>query len=218
MFRILIVEDDRGTSEQLYSRLSQKIPEAHVEAATTVRRALELIEEAKREKDYYHAFVLDIKLPRDKGEFPTFDEMLCKTIKAAMPRAIVAHISAFLEDKEVQDHMEHVHYEQIDRSFRLSKLDVDWFPLLESKLRSFLYGISIEEQLDALFGVLESPDFEFRSRNDRASLGRSVTHDLAQVSRDISAHWVYLDPALQERIGKIFDVVQEGDDVTVSFS
>jgi len=215
MFRILIVEDEPGTSEKLQSRLSAKIPEAQVDTAPTVRRAQELIGEAKKEREFYHAFVLDIRLPRDVGEPPLFDETLCKTIRAAMPKAIVAHISFFLDDNVVQDHMEHVHYEQIDRSFRLSKRDVEWFPKLEGKLRSFLYSISVEEQLNGLFGASESPEFEPRGRHESNS-GRSVTHDLAELSRDISAHWRYLDPDLQERIKKFFDVTTDGDEVIVS--
>jgi hypothetical protein len=216
MFRILIVEDDQGTSGKLYERLSRKIPEAQVDVAPTVKRAQGFIQEARDEKEAYHAFVLDIKLPQDVGEYPAFDESLCRTIKAAMPKAIVAHVSSYFHDKPVQEHVRRVHDEQIDRSFRLSKDDTTWFNTLEDKLKSFLYSLDVEEQLDRLFGSSEAPEFESRGRHDRASYERSVTHDLANLSRDISARWKYLDKGLQERIEAIFEVTKDGDGVIVS--
>jgi DNA-binding NarL/FixJ family response regulator len=216
MFRILIVEDDRGTSGKLQARLSRKIPEAQVDVAPTVKRAQQFIQEARDEKETYDAFVLDIKLPQDVGEYPVFDESLCRTIKAAMPKAIVAHISSYFHDKPVQDHVRRVHDEQIDRSFRLSKDATGWFNTLEEKLKSFLYSLDVEAQLDQLFGSSEAPEFESRGRRDRVSYERSVTHDLAGLSRDISARWKYLDKGLQERIETIFEVTKDGDGVIVS--
>jgi CheY-like chemotaxis protein len=219
MFRILITEDEEGTSELLQEHLSEQIPEAEVECALTVKEAHRLIEEAYNSRELYDAIVLDIKLPKDTGHFPEFDESVCRDIKGLMPKTIVAHISAYLDDKIVQEHIKRVHEQNIDRSFALSKRDVEYFLKLSSKLRTFLYGIRIENQMDKLFGQDEEPAFAARNRRQRVRVGdeRSVTHELAALSRNIAAHWEDLDESLQARVKRTFEVTPKDDGVIVSF-
>lgn len=220
MFRILIIEDEEATSDRLNKRISRKIPEAQVDTAMTVQEAHQFIEAAYEQKEPYDAVVLDIKLPESKGDFPELDESICHSIKDLMPAStIVAHISAYLDDLPVMEHMKKMHDEQIDRSFRLSKLDSDYFKKLESKLKSFLYGTRIENQMDKLFGSNEEPAFSSRNRSTRARSGdeRSVTHELASLSRSIAAHWNELDESLQSRIKRTFEVTTKDDRVIVSF-
>jgi CheY-like chemotaxis protein len=221
MFRILIVEDDEPTSSSLSWRLSRKIPEAQIDTAMTVRKAHELIEAAFNGKTPYDAVILDIKLPEDTGYFPEMDESICRAVKELMPSdTIVAHISAFTDDTKVKEHIKRMHDEQIDRSFRLSKLDpeVNFVEALESKLKSFLYGMRISEQMDGLFGPGDAAllDSRGRSRRTRAGDERSVTHELAALSRDIATYWKDLDDTLKARIKRTFEV-DEGDRVIVSF-
>jgi DNA-binding NarL/FixJ family response regulator len=219
MFRFLITDDEEGTSELLQEHLSEQIPEAQVECALTVKEAHRLIEEAYNSRELYDAVVLDINLPKDAGHFPEFDESVCHDIKDLMPKTIVAHISAYLDEEIVQKHIKRVHDEEIDRSFRLSKRDVEYFLKLSSKLRTFLYGIRIQNQMDKLFGQDDEPAFSSRNRRQRASAGdeRSVTHELAALSRNIAANWDDLDESLRARVKRTFEVTPKDDGVIVSF-
>ena len=219
MFSILIVEDEKDTSELLQEQLTEQIPEARVECVMTVREAHEHIVEAYNNRALYDAVVLDISLPQNSGDYPQFDESVCRDIKSLMPKTIVAHVSAFMDDGRVKDHIKRVHDEEIDRSFRLSKGDDEWSLKLESKLKAFLYGIQIENQMNKLFGDDDEPAFASRQRSTRARAGdeRSVTHELAALSRNIAAHWVDLDAGLQARIRRTFEVTTKDDRVIVSF-
>ena len=219
------MEDDDDTMQLLLERLSRKISDAFIQAATTVRKAQELIERAYNDKHLFDAVVLDIQLPRDIGLRKEFDESICHSINILMPGCIVAHISAFLDEKVVQHHIKTMHDEQIHRSFRLSKGDDEgeeeiWFELLEAKLASFLYTVQIEGQLDRLFGRADEAIFVNRSRMAGYHSGerRSITHDLGTLSRNISSRWPFLDESLQARIKRIFEVNEQGGKVIVSFS
>jgi CheY-like chemotaxis protein len=218
MFRILIVEDDENTSKTLQEYLSTEIPEARVDCALTVKEAHRHIEAAYNDKDLYDAVVLDIKLPKDYGSFPEFDESVCRSIKEVMRKTIVAHISSHLDDLIVKDHIKRLHDEDVDRSFLLPK-ESEFALRLESKLKTFLYGIQIENQMDKLFGSDDEPAFSSRNRSRRARAGdeRSVTHELAALSRNIAAHWDSLDGSLQARIKRTFEVTTSDDEVLVSF-
>src|SRR5688572_11247599 len=132
MFRILIVEDEQGTYEQLAKRIPRKIPEARVDVAVTVSDARRQLHASRESREPYDAIVLDIKLPESQGEHPEMDETLCDGIKEMMPSStIVAHVSAYLDDAPVKKHMKEKHDERVDRSFRLSKMDVRWVKKLE---------------------------------------------------------------------------------------
>ena|SRR5688572_14999635 len=220
MFRILVVEDDQGTFERLGKRIPKKIPEARVDIAPTVSKARQYLQEVREQGEPYDAIILDIKVPESQGLPPEMDETLCDRIKETMPHStIVAHISAWLDDEVVQQHMKKKHDEQIDRSFRLSKMEPNWFRELEKKLVSFLYGTRIEAQMNDLFGQDDEPSFTARNRGGRVQSGedRSVTHKFSALSREIASHWHELDESLQARISRAFEVTHKGNKVIVSF-
>src|SRR5688572_27954972 len=81
------------------------------------------------------------------------DETLCDGIKTMISSSTrVAHVSVYLDDAPVKKHMKEKHDERVDRSFRLSKMDVRWLKKIEEKLMSLLYRTRIETQMPDLFG------------------------------------------------------------------
>lgn len=216
MFSILIVEDDAPTNAALQRRLQRGLAGVQVDAVLSVDDAIQHLHEAKQRNEPYEAVVLDVNLPRAIGENPDMDVTLCGIVRSLMPRStIIAHVSAYLDDPKVINHMKAQHDEQVDRAFRLSKQDSQWSASLESKLKMFLYGAQIEQQMDQLFGRDNSPDSSLRNRPGIGE-DRSVTPKLAALSRAIETCWSDLDANLQARIKRTFEVTTKGDKTIVS--
>jgi CheY-like chemotaxis protein len=228
MFRILIVEDIRNTLKQLKIFISEALkepdgaPSVVIHTAEAVEDAKQLILEAKERGQPYHAVVLDFKLPKRQGhnpELPETDESLCLLIRQQTPDTLVAHITAYRDDEVVSSHVRLVHEEQIDPwALIFSKADSEYALNLVERLRAFLYGMRIEEQMAHVFGVPQGLAFAARGRIERARsrAERSLTHDIAALRRDIVAHWHYLDERLQNHIRKFFRVDDESRPVRVS--
>lgn len=220
MFRVLIVEDDEKTSEQLARAVKEQIDDVKPDVAMNVPEAQKLIDEAYREKQPYHAVILDLMLPAESGAGATLNQTLCESVSRKMPSTLVAHITAHADDPDVKRHLEVVHDRQVDRSFRLVK-EADYADELIQKLKPFLYGLRIEERMNKLFGIgggasLYSlrPREALRPRASRRE--RSMTHELAALTRDISAYWSDLDPGMKLRIKELFNVEEKDGEITAS--
>lgn len=228
LFRILIVEDIKDTLKQLRLYISEALrepdgaPSVVIQTAESVEDAKHLILEAKEREQPYHAVVLDFKLPKQMGhypELPNIDESLCLLIRQTMSATLVAHITAYIDDEVVRSHLRLVHQEQVDpRALVFSKAEGDYALKLIERLRAFLYGMRIEEQMAQVFDEPRELAFAARGRIERARSrgGRSLTHDIAALRRDIVAHWHYLDKQLQNDIRKFFRVDDQSRPVRVS--
>lgn len=228
MFRILIVEDIRDTLKQLQLFISEALrgpdaePSVVIHAAEAVEDAKQLILEAKERGQPYHAVVLDFKLPKQVGhnpELPDTDESLCLLIRQQTRDTLVAHITAYRDDEVVSRHVRLVHEEQIDPwALIFSKADSEYALNLVERLRAFLYGMRIEEQITHVFGGSSELAFAARGRVERtrSRAERSLTHDIAALRRDIVTHWHYLDKPIQNLIRKYFRVDDQSRPVRVS--
>lgn len=219
MDRVLIVEDDRKTSEQLKLAITEQITNVYADVATTVAAAREYIDKAYEDKRPYQAVILDMMVPAESGARAMLDETLCHAISQKMPDTLVAHITAYLDtDTNVQRHLEVAHAQQVDRSFRLAK-EWDFAIELIRRLKPFLYGLRIEGHLNRLFSGGGGSLYQMRMRDlpTRAfRRERSMTHELAALTRDISTYWDELDPGMQLRIKELFNVGEKEGIVTVS--
>ncbi len=224
MFRILIVEDEPTTSEELQEIITEEIDDASVEIAMNVPEAIACIEKAKKSNQLLHAVVLDMMLPPEAGKTATLDETICRALRRVMPYTLIAHITAFDDDPNVTNHLESIHGpSEIDLSFSLAKEPNNgqqkggYSLQLIERLRPFLYGLRIEEQLNELFnggGLAGYP--VTRARPDNTS-HRSKTFELAALTRNISNDWKYLGEGLRTRIKDIFTVMEtENGQVSVS--
>lgn len=224
MFRILIVEDEPNTSEELQQIIREQIDDASVEIAMNVPEAIACIDRAKNSNQLFHAVVLDMMLPPKAGISPILDETICRALRRVMPYTLIAHITAFDDDQNVKDHLDSIHGpSEIDLSFSLAKepnkgqQKGGYSLLLIERLRPFLYGLRIEEQLNELFnggGLAGYP--VIRPRRDNSN-HRSRTFELAALTRNISNDWKYLGEGLRTRIKDIFTVMEnENGEVSVS--
>lgn len=225
MFKILIVEDDPDTSEELREIIREQIDDVDIESAMTVPDGRKFIEAAAKTSQHFHAVVLDMMLPSGDGEPATFDETLCSLVRQRMPHTLIAHITYWKDDDKVKNHFESVHGpSEIDLSFRLLKdtnenlSEGSYGQKLIMRLKPFLYRLRVEDQLNELFdggGPAGYPVARFRPRELTGD--RSKTFQLATLTRNISNDWEYLGEGLQARIKSIFKVVDR-DDGQVSVS
>lgn len=225
MFRLLIVEDVKGTLKQLALFISEALKEPDgkpcvvIHTAEAVEDAEQLILGAAEKNQPYHAAILDFKLPRRVGlnpELPDIDQSLCLLIRQKMRSTLIAHITAYMGDEVVREHLRLVHQEQINpKALVFSKADSEYALKLVERLRAFLYGMRIEEQIALVFGEMQELGFatkggtersrsRARAKRSRSRAQRSLTHDIAALRRDITAHWHYLDEQLQDRIRIFF--------------
>ncbi|MBA3241710.1 MAG: response regulator [Acidobacteria bacterium] len=216
MFRILIVEDMDVVLQMLKERVAEDLPEALVEVALNVQDARESVERACESGKLYDAVVLDFKLPESAGENAELDESLCEDVGLLMPDAVVAHLSAFMEDGKVLEHMKRAHDQNVDRSLRFSKLDVTWPEQLVGKLRTFLYGARVESKLNKFVPRGDALASSGSKRDRLGEIGGSLTHELASLQREIAAHWSDYDDKLKARIERNFDITLHGDRMIVT--
>jgi CheY-like chemotaxis protein len=229
MFRILIVEDIKSTLEQLTAAIYDAFEEeqedgevrpcVRVYTAETVDDGKQIIEKAHADKRPFHAVVLDFKLPDRRGTMTEIDESLCLLLRQVMRDTLVAHITAYMDDERVQDHLRRIHQSQIDpHAFILEKTKARYVTELINKLKAFLFGRRIEEQLNMIFGEEKELSFAARGRAIRlhSRSPRSLTVDMRTLRRDIVSHWHDLDERLQEKIKQIFRVDEKSEPVRVS--
>lgn len=235
MFRILIVEDIKDTLKQLKLFISEAFqeeggePSVVIHTAEAVEDAKSLILEASERGQPYHAVVLDFKLPKRAGfnpelpdideSRPNIDESLCLLIRQKMSDTLVAHITAYRDDEVVRKHLRLVHEEQFDAGgLVFSKAEGEYALNLVERLRAFLYGKRIKEQLAHVFNEPQALAYAARGRVERARSRseRSLTHDIAALRRDIVAHWHCLDEQIRNDIRKFFRVDDKSRPVRVS--
>ncbi|NOT62692.1 MAG: hypothetical protein HOP19_20995 [Acidobacteria bacterium] len=230
MFRILAVEDVEDTLIEIENLLLQAIPEAMIDKAKSVTKARGLLEAAFQKEAPYHVVILDFNLPRKKEvenvvtsttpeeEIPAVDTTLCEYIRRFFPWTLIAHITSFPKNPQIQEHKEKIHSRQNDRNaFFLSKLNPDELLQLIKQIKQFLYGGRIEEQLNEVFGSHYDPIFS-SSRNSMkkdGGRGESVTHRLALLRRDIVEHWRDIDASVQQKVRNIYQVDDSSDPIKI---
>lgn len=215
MFRILVVEDNRGTLEQLHELLSEEFPTGSIEIAEDVESGIKRFREAAQTGGF-DAVVLDFKLPVTTGENPEVDSTICHEIVRILPDTLVIHITAYPDDAAIEKHLKEAHLKLREigpKVVFLSKLELDWSLQLVKRLRSFLYGRRIEQQFDQLFSF--APPGETTSRF-RPRYSGGVTHPVAALSRDIIAHWDELDESLRLKLQRYMNVVETAAGIRVS--
>ncbi len=219
MYRILIVEDDPRVLDQLAKLLREALAKFQIDTARTTTEGLRLLKAASDGRRPYDVVILDFLLPEDKGENPEMDESLCLEIREAMPRAFIAHITAYPEDHAVLKHLGKYHTDPLDpRGISLSKLGASWTNELLRKIKGLIYGTCVNDQMDKLFGANDAaaPAARHRAQRGGTKGDDSTTHDLAALCRDIVAYWSDLDGRLKRRIHSVFRVDPDSKPIRIS--
>ena len=208
MFRFLVVEDVRLTRTHLEELLKETFPGSHVDSAETVAQGRAFIQAATRS---YNAAILDFQLPKDIGSSLEIDTTLCVQVRTRMRDVLVVHITGYMEDRIVADHIIKAHNDPEDIRFMVSKSDPKWGSTLLNELERYLYSKRINAALDDLFGPEPIP-----SRLERRLKKEGhITHQLALLKLNLEELWQKpLDDRVRDRVRRHFKR-WEGDRFTL---
>ena len=102
--KVLIVEDDYNTLEQMRRFLSEQFPGAEIQSAVTVKAAESIILEAASTSERFDVIYIDYKLPDSEGLLPEPSAALFNLIKDSMRDTVIVYVTAF-RDAEFIEHI-----------------------------------------------------------------------------------------------------------------
>lgn len=233
MFRVAFIDNLPEVLDAVRPVFREKARDFEVDYAESVQEGEELFRKAARLRRPYHAAVLDFGLPKLKGGTDEdIDESLCCLVSRDV---LVIHITAYLNEKHLKEdpedeeaflsekqrailrHLARYHSSRDQpRGEVICKLGEDWPDKLLEKLRTFLYNRHVERQLSDLFGAEDQGNSDVLSRKRSAGRGGGLTHQMADVTADISAYWPHLSDQVKARVARIFRVDEKREPVRVS--
>lgn len=186
--RILVVEDERVTREAVSRGLARRLDDVEIASAGDVEEGLALIQ-ASRPKSLFDIGIFDFKLPRRQGTATEVDESLCHTLSTVNPDALVIHITAYADDRDILRHVQAHHQGSGAALGLISKLDPDWARRVLTLVRQHLAGQEVAQAFEAVFpGGAETR----APQRTPGQLG-SATHRLGTLFRAVQRHWPNLD-------------------------
>ncbi len=197
-FRILLVEDEPEARRQMKTLLTTLIPDCKVKDYGDVTSATLAIKELAGGPPFDVA-ILDFRLPKTFGGKEEIDESLCALVREVMPDALIVHITGYLGEEPVKNHVNRLHPPHKPRGLILGKPGNP--PQDMSRIRSALYAQCIDRRLDELGRGLAP--YVFRGRPELSS--QSTTTLITDLCNDLSAYWPYLDDQMKERLLQYFD-------------
>lgn len=214
MLRFLIVEDDPVTQMLMSAMLRKAFPSARVDTAYAVDEATVLLRAAAAERFYFDAVILDYKLPPHRGLTAEGDDSLCRLVGESMRRALVVHVTAFIDDEALRDHLKQLHHQAIGPpGFFQPKLEAEWGFKVARQLQTYLYSEHVSKQVRQLF----SPDpFDQVQDDDLCVPQRDATSALAALRRDVAAYWPYLTTAVRDEVQQYLTVGEHDGERVVS--
>jgi CheY-like chemotaxis protein len=239
---ILIVEDDKVQREMMRDSVAEKHPGVIIDTAETVNEAVALIRSAMARGVHYIVVILDIKLPRELGGREGFHLNLRDQVLAfSASDTYIFYQSAHLDDQVIQEYKRGVEAQteknvQAPRTLFFSKVKPEDVRQLYEKVDQVMHTRRISQKLEGIMPApFSSPWFGPVVAGDMAHVApreafmahvapreaftyasTDPTHQLADLARDIEAHWNYIEPNLKERIRQYFVVTETDTGVDVS--
>ena len=193
--KILIVEDEKSTRENLIDVLKQHFPSGVIEYTEDVDQALDMI----HRHEPFDIAILDVRLPKSLGlANERNDRSICNRIRDTSGATAVFHFSSHLEEADIKQHLEDVHSNDKYAPW-FDKRDVDYPTKIVNAIKCYLYGQKIAVKMRDLLGVEE---IHVRVRTTPIARRYSLTNELADLFADIVEYWDYLDESLRKAIRK----------------
>jgi CheY-like chemotaxis protein len=229
---ILVVEDDRDLRKTMCENLAYEHPGVTIDPAETVNRAVELLRTALARGVHYIIVILDIKLPRETGGAQAFHlDLRDQVLASASSDAYIFYVSSHLGNPVIQEYKRRLEAQiennvQAPRTFFFSKSRGDDVHQFYKKINQVMHTRRIREMLKGIMPVLlgtsgfapvGAGEMVYSAPRDPFTYaGADPTHQLADLARDIEAHWDYLESNLQEIIRQYFVVTKTQAGVDVS--
>ena len=178
--RILVVEDNPDTRRGIVELLLEEFPQAWIEDAGTIKDGRNLILKS-RESEPYDVAILDFKLPlSEEDPLEVVDQSLCALMSTVNRKALVIHVTKYVQDKEILNHVQSHHQSGGPEIGFISKLKSDYPEQLEKQIRCYLVERAFAQYTGA-------------ERNGTAA--SSPTQARATFFPLVAANWPYLDPS-----------------------
>lgn len=213
MKKILVVEDDPKTLDQLVSLLEDMFHDADVDAVDNVTTGHALID-ATDERCPYDAAILDFKVPLHSGGNACVNDQLCLLIQSKCAPTIVAHITSNLEDPVIEEHMLRCHQMRSGpRGFSISKSIADYPEQLVLKLRQTFLDIEMGQLLADMGRDAASDPLYQRVGSVR---GQGVTYRFMRWAEQVVTHWDSFDTIFKDRVRLHFIVSSSENGVGIN--
>jgi CheY-like chemotaxis protein len=213
--RILIVEDDTDTREQLAALFREVLSNAHITTAADVTDAHSHLQLALEKRRPFDIAILDFKLPRSLGEYSEIDESICCRIRDTMPGTLVAHVTGFLDDAVVREHIRAVHSPADPLGFVLDKSNADFATELVRQTQRYLYGAYIAKHLSELFDTGGADRTSRLAPAGSRGSSADISARLLTVTGAIALSWGLLGSDIRHRVLNHFEVQEMGKSVQV---
>ena len=189
--RALIAEDMPETLADLKDLVLALFPGAELILAESGDVAEAAIRDLIERHKSLDVAVLDNMMPYHG--FVQETSFLCSLIASEMPRALVAHVTAYTNEPGLPKHMAHMHAAGFDERGFYVKKEGDW----ASRLKQGLAAFKVDEDLQALL----------REEPERAAV-HSCAGDLAlgQFTNEVEHLWRYLPEPTRRRVQRYFTV------------
>jgi hypothetical protein len=190
--------NDPKALDQLKKLLAQAVPEAGVEDASSIDGALSAIAKTLQSGYVYDLAILDFKLPPSAGHTEEVDTSICRQLTGRMQNIVICHISACMNDPDVQKHILAGHSADRIRGFDLGKLEPDFATELVRNVRQSLCGPrlrrEIEDVMSRISGRRATPEM---LRFGAPARQPSLTTRLMSLPIDIGRYWEFLNSDTQ---------------------
>lgn len=216
MARILIVEDQPDTLQQLEQLIREAFPGSQVDVAKTVDEAQKLFDRSLRPLAPYDVAILDLKLPMSMGENPEFDFSIGEAFRDSSPETILVQVTAY--DKELSDKRYREHKERLCELGRLYLAKkAGWSRKLIEEIRASLHERFIRHELRELFDADRTSGASGRGTCRALRSDRAWSNRMSALCSYVSNHWDALQPrpALQKLIRETLGVAEDGSVVQV---
>jgi hypothetical protein len=222
--RILIAEDIPLTAkllrDGLYEEFPVHLPQGAIDVAATSVDAEDLLRKADQEYRPYSIVIRDVMLPKVVGGPVENAVDLGDDILRFWEDTVVFIISAHANDPDIREYVARRQQPRSARPLFISKIG-PWEEELYRWIRQVIHGDRIKQALRAVFVHSEEPREVAGSAlrpqvayGSHAAAG-DATQEIAALSRDIAAHWRFLDKNLQDRVLKVFSVQEIDGDIHV---
>jgi hypothetical protein len=233
---MLIAENDKVLRETMRENLAYEHPGVVLDLTETVNEAIALLRTAMDRGVHYIVVILDIKLPRELGEDEAFHlNLRDQVLDSTSSDAYIFYVSSHLDQPVIQEYKRRLEAQiennvQAPRTFFFSKSKAEEVRRFYEKIHKVMHTRRIGQKLDAIMPAImptlfATPGLVPAGAGDMAYIaprdpftypGTDPTHQLADLARDIEAHWNYLENNLRERIRRYFVVTETDAGVDVS--
>jgi hypothetical protein len=216
----MIVDDDLPTLDSLSKLLKTKLQKVEIIAADTISLAIIQIDESFKKRKPIDVAILDFRLPQEINQPDEIDESICFHLREKSPETYIIHFTAYVEDKQVIEHIREYHNEPNMSSHSLVSKNETSYPVQIINLTlKFIKSREVQTKYDEIFqpkNYTNHGTIQLRWQEYFGDQRYSQTRKIAILCSEIEKNWEYLNENLRRKIKSVLAVDESSDHVKVS--